>query len=363
MTDSPDSSTSALSWLDAALHVLESADSRLSPTEIRQRIEDQGLRPITGKTPDATIGASLYTEANHERARVRVAGKGRFERTDEPLQTGPAPPGTGDRMPAATAAEEQGMTFLDAAERVLTSFADRRPMHYEAITGKAIEVGWLRSEGLTPAATMNSQLVTDIRRRKERGESPRFTKRGPGTFGLAVWESAGLLGAIEQHRRDLRKQLLEQVRELTAEQFEELAGSLLASMGVEQTEVTAFSGDGGVDVRGELVVADVIRRPVAVQVKHWKTANVRAPAVRELRGSLGPHEIGIIITSRGFSEGAIQEAQRTDVTPIALMGADEFIDALIRYGIGVRKQEVELMELEPFDLNDAVDDGEGDSLV
>jgi restriction system protein len=140
-------------------------------------------------------------------------------------------------------------------------------------------------------------------------------------------------------------------------------GALLAAMGVEATEVTSYSRDQGVDVHGELVVADVIRRPVAVQVKHWRTANVRAPAVRELRGSLGPHEIGLIITSRGFSEGAVVEAQRTDVTPIALMGGDELIDALIRYDIGVRKRDVELLEVTAFDLAAETADGEDDTLL
>lgn len=46
--------------------------------------------------------------------------------------------------------------------------------------------------------------------------------------------------------------------------------SLLAEMGSEIVEVTKLSGDGGIDVRGTLVVGDVVRIKMAVQVKKWK---------------------------------------------------------------------------------------------
>jgi restriction system protein len=41
--------------------------------------------------------------------------------------------------------------------------------------------------------------------------------------------------------------------------FEGLIGELLASIGFDEVEVTSLSTDGGIDVRGTLVVGDVIR--------------------------------------------------------------------------------------------------------
>ena len=66
--------------------------------------------------------------------------------------------------------------------------------------------------------------------------------------------------------------------------------------------VTAKSGDGGIDVRGTMVTGDVIRTRMAVQVKRWKN-NVQAPTVQQVRGSLGTHDQGFIITTSDFSTG------------------------------------------------------------
>ncbi|MGI6459872.1 MAG: restriction endonuclease [Candidatus Hydrogenedentales bacterium] len=81
----------------------------------------------------------------------------------------------------------------------------------------------------------------------------------------------------------------------------------------------AGSGDGGIDVRGALVVGDVVRIKIAVQVKKWKRKNnIPAPVVQQARGSLGAHEQGLIITTRDISAGAIKEAAQPDKTPIGL---------------------------------------------
>lgn len=56
---------------------------------------------------------------------------------------------------------------------------------------------------------------------------------------------------------------------------------MLAEMGFEMVEVTKLSGDGGIDVRGTLVVGDVVRIKMAVQVKKWKLKNnILAPVVQ-----------------------------------------------------------------------------------
>ena len=60
------------------------------------------------------------------------------------------------------------------------------------------------------------------------------------------------------------------------EKMEEEAGKLLGKLGFGDVTVTAPTGDGGIDVRGTLVVGDVIRTRMAVQVKRWKH-NLKLP--------------------------------------------------------------------------------------
>ena len=56
-----------------------------------------------------------------------------------------------------------------------------KPLHSKEITKIAKERGLLQTEGKTPEATMNAQLVVDINSKKEKS---RFVKTGPSIFGL-----------------------------------------------------------------------------------------------------------------------------------------------------------------------------------
>lgn len=71
---------------------------------------------------------------------------------------------------------------------------------------------------------------------------------------------------------------------------------------------------------------------MAVQVKRWKTKNhVQAPVVQQVRGSLGTHEQGLIITTSDFSAGAKREAERPNAVPVALMDGDKLVELLAEY--------------------------------
>jgi restriction system protein len=84
---------------------------------------------------------------------------------------------------------------------------------------------------------------------------------------------------------------------------------------------------------------------MAVQAKRWKH-NVQAPIVQQVRGSLGTHEQGLIITTSDFSAGARTEAQRPNAVPVALMNGNQLVALLVEHEIGVRRTEHYLIELD-----------------
>jgi restriction system protein len=208
---------------------------------------------------------------------------------------------------AAARQQHHALSFTDAAEAVLEQFAGQKPMHYRAITEKALELGWIHTEGQTPEATLYAQIFTEINRKSRRGDPLRFVRHGKGLVGLSKWMGSGLALQIGKHNSDVRKKLHAQLGSMPPADFEALIGQLLVAVGFEEVEVTQRSGDGGIDVRGTLVVGDVIRTRMAVQVKRWKH-NVQAPVVQQVRSSLGAHDHGLIITTSDFSSGARSEA-------------------------------------------------------
>ena len=335
---------------DAAIKVLQEAGHPLHADEIAEMILSKGLWKTTGKTPAATVGARLYSDIKKKGAAsvfVKVSPN-TFALRDPSMAT------TNSRS-APTRAEQipkpppvnSGLSFTESAQKVLEEFGGKKPMHYKEITEKALEKGWLITSGKTPEASMLSQVTTEIKRHQKRGLRPRFVHHGHGYLGLSQRMGRGLAFQIEQHNHQIRKALREKLLAMKPEEFEELISRLLTEMGFEMVEVTKLSSDGGIDVRGILVVGDVVRIKMAVQAKKWKLKNnVLAPVIQQVRGSLGAHEQGLIITTSDFSAGAIKEASLPDKTPIALMNGEQLVLLLMEHGIGVHRSTPDLFEID-----------------
>jgi len=236
------------------------------------------------------------------------------------------------------------LSFLDAAERVLMQCGDKRAVHYRIITQMALSQGLIRTAGKTPEATLYAQILGEVDRLTRRGETPRFVKVGRGLVGLICWVDQGPVAVIKQHNATVRHQLRERLAAMSADEFEVLVSQLLIAIGFEDVMVTARFNDGGIDVRGTLVIADVIRTRMAVQVKKWRK-NVQRPTVQQVRGSLGTHDQGLVITTSDFSAGAREEAARTDAVPVGLMNGEQLIASLVENNLGVRRVPYDVLEI------------------
>jgi len=343
----------------AAIQVLRQAGTALHVKDITEQIMAAGLWEFGGKTPDATVSARLYSDikSKGDKSLFVKVGPQTFALRDsaEILSVAWTAPATVQEASKSTIANA-GLSFTGCAQKALEEFGGKKPMHYREITEKAIEKGWLVTGGKTPEATMYAQLHAEIKRQQKRGERPRFVQHGRGYVGLSQWMGRGLAFQIEQHNHQVRKVLRERVLAMKPGEFEGLISQLLAEMGFEMVEVTKLSGDGGIDVRGTLVVGDVVRIKMAVQVKRWKLKNnIQAPVVQQVRGSLGAHEQGLIITTSDFSPGAVKEADQADKTPIALMNGEQLVMLLMEHGIGIHRFTPDLFEID----EDALVNGEG----
>ncbi|MBN1193854.1 MAG: restriction endonuclease [Methanomicrobiaceae archaeon] len=326
-----------MNLLDAAYQVLLAEDRPLHYREISQRMLELGLWSSGGKTPwnSVNAGIAMDIKKNGDDSRFYRAAPGIFG-CREGAHPNPAP---------ESGPEAGSMSFLDAAETVLEEYAGGQPMHYRNITKKALDLHLITTGGLTPDATMYAGILTEIQRQIKRGELPRFEMLGKGYVGLTRWHEQGLPYQIEVHNREVRDHLMQRIKVMNPVAFEELIGELLAKMGFEDVIVTRASGDGGIDVRGTLVIGDVIKTKMAIQAKRWK-GNVQAPVVQQVRGSLGVHEQGLIITTSDFSGGARKEAEQPDKTPIALMNGKQMVNLLIEHDIGVVRTGYDLIDLE-----------------
>ncbi|MBP8801791.1 MAG: restriction endonuclease [Kiritimatiellae bacterium] len=335
--------------LEAALKVLQQAGEPLHYREITEGILKAKLWTTTGKTPEATVNAQLAVDAKTKGAAsvFRRVGRGVYSLNE--AHTDPIP-----RSDYILRAEDhvlyvdgptvgETLSFTEAAHRILKS-VNGKPMHYREITRHALDHKMLDTKGKTPEATMYAQILTECKRRQGRGEQQRFLILGKGMVGLAKRQALGLWFQIDESNRKARKELLKLLKEMPPGDFEDVIGRLLATIGFEEVEVTDRNKDGGIDVRGTLVVGGVIKTRLAVQVKRWRT-NILSPIVQQVRGSLGAHEQGLIITTSDFSKGAREEAERVDAMPVALMNGEQLVALMVENEVGVRRTPVQLIEV------------------
>jgi hypothetical protein len=239
------------------------------------------------------------------------------------------------------------MGLADIAEQVLRE-AGGGPLHYREITERATNAGLMTPAGDTPWASINAAMGIDNRRREARGELPRFVGAGSGYYRLRT-AATEVEQAIERWNDRTKQELLVQLGEIDPGTFEDLIGELLEQIGFEDVEVTKRSGDGGIDVRGILTVGGVTRVKTAIQVKRW-THNVPDRIVRELRGSIGPAEQGLIITTSRFTRAAIKEAEVTDRAPVTLINGDLLVELLAENEIGVKRRSRPVLQLDETTL-------------
>jgi restriction system protein len=337
-----------MSALSAAEKILQDEGKHLDCKTISDLAIKRGYWSTNGKTPWATIAAQIYTDINKHGAESRFikAGPDSFALNPSPSST-PTPLPKPVKQPKVkdTAKDGKTLSFTQAAEKILATHGKKEPMHYRAITQKALELGLLNTEGQTPEATMYAQILTEIRRHKARGEQPRFVQHKGGFVSLSTWMGKGLAFDIEQHNRKVRTEILKRLIAMGATEFEHFVSELLAKVGFEELKVTPPSKDGGIDVRGVLVVGEVIRTKMAVQVKKWNKGNVQAPHVQQVRGSLGAHEQGLIITTSDFSKGAKDEATRPDAVPVALMNGEQLVVLMVQHEVMVARRPHDILDL------------------
>ena len=357
-----------MTLLNAIVEVLSTVQKPLHVTEIYKEIMDRQLWHTTGKTPTATIGARLYSDIKKHgdasqfvKVSPNVFAMRDIDSDDDNEHTQELENGTGENQTSELDSVAQdtlkpntsnsSLSFTDCAQKVLEKYGSKKPMHYKDITSRALDTGWLKTKGKTPDATMYAVVITEIKRHQNRGQIPRFVQHGSGYIGLSRWAARGLAFQIQQQNDKVQQALHKRLMSMSPLEFEEFISQLLPEMGFENVEVTKHHADGGIDVRGVLVVDDVVRIKMAVQVKRWKN-NVQAPIVQQVRGSLNAHEQGLIITTSDFGKGARNEAAQTDKTPIALMNGKQLVLLLMEHGIGIHRLTPSIFEIkeEPLTL-------------
>lgn len=232
------------------------------------------------------------------------------------------------------------LSFKDAAKQILKEAS--RPLSAAEITKLAMERDLLATEGKTPSATMAAQIYMDIK------DNPKteFIKVKSGSFALKNQkETSDGEEYVARHNQKIKETLHKHLHEIDPKEFEYLIAALLDKIGFENVEVVGGSGDGGIDLVGDLTVGGITNVKTVIQAKRYKNT-IASKVIRELRGSAELTKRGLIITTADFSKDAVAEAEQPNKMPISLVNGERFVDLLIEHEVGIKKTTVDILSID-----------------
>ena len=114
----------------------------------------------------------------------------------------------------------------------------------------------------------------------------------------------------------------------------------------QNLHVSTRSGDGGVAVVADIELGITSVREVVQAKRHKRT--IQRKDLDALRGSLYRFSAvrGTIIATAPFSKGTSEAAFATGAAPTTLIDGDKLIDLLIEHGIGVKKNQIEVLSVD-----------------
>jgi len=137
------------------------------------------------------------------------------------------------------------------------------------------------------------------------------------------------------------------INDVSPDAFERLAKRILRESGFVQVEVTGRTGDGGIDGKGIMRLSGLLSFHVIFQCKKYQ-GSVSASDIRDFRGAMiGRADKGLFITTGTFTRDAIREATRDGAPPIDLVDGDQLADKLKELGLGIKKEMVEKISVDP----------------
>lgn len=159
-------------------------------------------------------------------------------------------------------------------------------------------------------------------KQKQVAESEKIDVSGGGAADAELLEHSMVFETAQTQARD---EIEQHLNKLNGYEFQDLVAALLRGMGYHTAYVSPPGPDGGTDVLAYQDPLGTQTPHIRVQVKHQKGKAGRE-AVAALRGILRTErEIGLFVSTGGFSPDALREA-RSGAVHIETIDLDRFLE-------------------------------------
>lgn len=150
---------------------------------------------------------------------------------------------------------------------------------------------------------------------------------------------------FEQAEGDARSEIEQHVKALGPYDFQNLVAALLRAMSYTTPFVAPTGPDGGTDILAYPDPLGAQTPHIRVQVKHRQSQKATREEIAALRGIIrGDREIGLFVSSGGFTSEAMREARNGGVH-IELMDLDMFLKQWLTFYERLPEEDKALLRL------------------
>lgn len=129
--------------------------------------------------------------------------------------------------------------------------------------------------------------------------------------------------------------------------FQELVAALLTAMGYHVTWVAPPGKDGGIDILAWNDPLGTKPPRIKVQVKRRKD-NISLEELRSFISLIDDDDVGIFVTTGGFTRDAIEHARSRERRKITLLDSEKLVELWIEYSEKLEGDDWELLPLSPI---------------
>lgn len=154
----------------------------------------------------------------------------------------------------------------------------------------------------------------------------------PETADEAADESSGKSASVtfEQAEEQAWSEIEQYLRKMPPYDFQELVADLLRAMDYHVAWVAPPGKDGGLDILAWKDPLGTQPPRIKVQVKRLGS-NVTVDGLRSFMAVLGDDDVGLFVTTSGFTKDADEEARTQEKRKVTLVDLEKLVDLWIEY--------------------------------
>lgn len=149
---------------------------------------------------------------------------------------------------------------------------------------------------------------------------------------------------LEKVDNEFNFTLLQKIKAMSWQEFEDLCATLLEKMGYGVASKRQIRvGDGGID--GEIFEDELgLKGKIYIQAKKWDNNNIQPKDIKEFLYNVRGNK-GVFITTSDFSQKAREEAQNYKEGKVALINYSDLVKFCKKYQVLCKKQTIEIFKL------------------